>query len=479
MKLSIPRWRKNLSTLVVRVLGNRNSENRVRPQSTRLNAERLEDRLTLSASHPLPWIDNPGLGHGRKFQEIDLHLSQPENDPAPTPDAELFQALLHWLNPIVDSGGQTWTVPTRPTITTEHSGMTVQDETIIVRRYVVNPAIVNATGKFPVEALRPKTYGYDEVGFEDADYSTVLFKPLESAMFFGTGQSYLSLELQSIHGATFTGFLFPGSIQVQASDNNIFEYNQHYCETAQPFRLRFGSDGNKIRHSSFERKNIPTTADVVAIYLSDGPNLNNEIGPDNDILNYTDGVQVGYRNVTDYGHGAGTYIHHNRIGITSEFHNADGSMVAGLENALDFKSGGTPENPLRVEYNNMFGYRPSILAGAGTPGYAINIKSCTSDVNLIGNVFEDSEAGIFLNAQYTPTGQWFVPRVNIVSNTFIDITNHGFESPWSTKQGSVICGPNTASFEDNAFIGCDRLEEMKPNAASGSRVIFEESTGAK
>ncbi len=129
MKFSISGWRKTLSTLGVRVLGNRNSESRIHLQSVRLNAEVLEDRWTPSISLPMALADAPIVTD--LFQALHLHLTQPA-DPASaaTPDAESLQALLDGPNRIVDLGGQTWIVPTRLTIATKHSGKTIQNGTI-------------------------------------------------------------------------------------------------------------------------------------------------------------------------------------------------------------------------------------------------------------------------------------------------------------------------------------------------------------
>jgi hypothetical protein len=336
--------------------------------------------------------------------------------------------------------------------------------------FVVTAEQVQASG-IPIQARMPQTYGYDTIRFAAGDYQSAFFQPLEPAVFVGDPGAVLGgLQISNVDGASFDGFEIRGTFQIRDdSDNNLVTGCKFSCETATPIRIRFGSDGNTIERCLIKRANISTPEDVTGIYLSDGPNINNTIR-ECEIIDYTDAIQVGFRNNTDYGFAAGLTIESCTLGVSSQRHNADGSMSLGLENCLDFKSGGTPENPVVVVNNVLTGTRPN----ASTPGYAVTFHKCATDFLFMNNQIVDCEAGYQLTAQYVNNDQslgWQDPRLRVEGDRW-DVRNHGFASFWAKKQGAVICGSNSGLFINCQGLNYDKLEEMRPNAAAEAREVW-------
>jgi hypothetical protein len=161
------------------------------------------------------------------------------------------------------------------------------------------------------------------------------------------------------------------------------------------------------------------TYDVGAIQFSDGKTLDCKV-IECVILNYTDAIQTTDRanadgSSTQYGYTAGLVIKGNHLGFTGAVRSGK-ENIEGCENALDFKTGGTPENPIVIEGNFLFGVKPN----ARNPlGYAVTYHRCASDLIFKGNVFADCGSAIFNNIQYRDcviAKGAIDPRVTLIDN---------------------------------------------------------------
>jgi hypothetical protein len=88
----------------------------------------MEDRQLLSTALSTDVLEPPNSNH--PALESDFRYPSPKPTAESAALAETFQQLLDGPQRIVDLGGQTWIVPTRITITTQHSGKVIQNGTI-------------------------------------------------------------------------------------------------------------------------------------------------------------------------------------------------------------------------------------------------------------------------------------------------------------------------------------------------------------
>jgi Right handed beta helix region len=330
-------------------------------------------------------------------------------------------------------------------------------------KFTVAPQFVLANKRFPNEALKPRSYGHDSVEFLEGDYTSVMFSPMETARYYATGNVSVSLVMQSLKDAEFIGFHIPGQLQIRSCQDCIVCECTFTGKTAAPIRIRFGSHRNTIYRCLLQRAgNIPVH-DVVGIYMSDGPNYDNVI-THNTVLNYTDAVQLG-RGASDaeITHAAGTWIKGNVFGITEEFRNGNGTMRQGLEQAgWDLKIGGAEDNPVIIEKNLVFGGRPVVLAGAGSPGYACTYHLRVDNVLCMANTYVDCESVHFLNILYDDNRVVRKANLKFSDETYIDIRNNGFNSPWPDKQGKVFVGPGSAIVSKPVLVRCAEPWKLAP-----------------
>ncbi len=341
-----------------------------------------------------------------------------------------------------------------------------------------------------MQALNPESYGYRAVLFAPGDYTGRRDGNFAATMLpqsSGTAAApiiYASVSglnghitapwddacavlsawwMQSVRHVQAHGFQFNGQCLFRMSLGCIYSHCKFTKADAQPIRIRYGAHGNMVTHCLIRRDPpFAVESDVVGIQLSDDRNLGNVIQY-NTILNYTDGIQTTCRagadnSIVEYGYAAGTKIRNNFIGFTDTTHVEGGESVVGVENCIDLKVGGVPENPIEVAGNVFFGIRPNMR----TPGYAITVHDVLTDCDINGNKFIDCEAGIFLNATYwkdlIANGRYLL-RMRVRNNLFSGIKSHGSDL-FATKQGRVLTGPNAIEFSGNRLADCDALAEV-------------------
>jgi hypothetical protein len=248
--------------------------------------------------------------------------------------------------------------------------------------------------------------------------------PAEPAIYVGKDAKLASMTLYpSCNGTSIQDVEFTGLVDVRASDCVIKRCRWNDAQYG-AVRIRFGAHRNTLDELWIERTlPLRTTADIVGIYFSDGPNKHNTI-KDCTILNMTDAVQCGIRHqgpdgyCDQYGHAAGTRIIGNRLGFTRIVREGD-KLIEGMENCIDLKTAGSESEPLIIERNVLFGTRPN----KRTLGYAINHKDCVDHLVIRNNTFADCSIAIFKNIQYRNRLQSmgvYKPVVKVWDNLLIE-----------------------------------------------------------
>lgn len=224
-------------------------------------------------------------------------------------------------------------------------------------------------------------------------------------------------------------------------------------------RFRFDATDNVVENCFFRRSPpFSTTEDIICIVFGqEGVNVNNSI-IGNVILNYTDQIQTLDRNDLTTESCPGLLISYNVMGFTSDTYTLQGSMLQGLENVLDFKTGGTVAKPVIIENNIIFGTREN----SGTPGYSVVFQRLAENFEITNNIFSDNSAGIFLNGQFVDNDSgnaWVTPKIKLNGNTFFKIKRNGV-TLFPGVAGRVFVGSNIVDeFKDNIFLECQFIFE--------------------
>lgn len=323
-----------------------------------------------------------------------------------------------------------------------------------IRRFVVNADSVKAAGKFPPEVQRPRTFGFAEIGFEAGDYSKFGLTILEPGRFVAqAGEARIGYTVfDGVQDVAFVGLHFASGGQSYRS-NSSFERCRFSAETVQGFRVRFNSTAT-FSCCDFTRENIPTTSDVVGLYVSDGPCEVYVSGCN--FSGYTDGIQFGYRSNSDAGNYAGSIVDGCTFTVPTKFMRPDGTMTPGLENGIDIKADGNEVQPLLIRNCTFHRFRPALLNGAGTPGYAITFHGVANWTRIEGCKFLDCESAIAFNqTESTPTNYF------LTGNRYIDIRSHGAVTPWPQIQGAVFSGRGRFKSVSDRFENCFKIQAFE------------------
>jgi hypothetical protein len=324
-----------------------------------------------------------------------------------------------------------------------------------VNRFVVDGSYVATYKAFPPQALRPVTYGFQEVEFV-GDCTAASFNPIQPAKFIGgTGNKLGAALIQGLDGASFTGLNVYGAWQCReawtAGSPVCKNCTWKDCKFFAQLRIRFGCFNITIEDSEWQRRGPIPTADVIGLYFSD---YASEASATINVRRctfsgFTDGIQFGCKDDT-FRRCFDATVSDCLFYVPGEYLNDDGSMQAGIENGLDGKVG-----KLSLLRNRYVGFRPSVYSGGGGPGYPLTFHVGISDVLSLDERIIDCEAGIHL--AYDGDREIYFDGLSAVG-----VRNHGFPTQWTSKQGSVICGTGSAKFCNVHWIDCDRLEEY-PN----------------
>lgn len=261
------------------------------------------------------------------------------------------------------------------------------------------------------------------------------------------------------------GLSFSNQLNMHSTGCTI-EACEWYNVQTNCIRFRFNATDNIVTDCYLHRlAPFDTTQDVVAILFGqEGINVNNTITGCT-ILNYTDQVQTIDRNDLTTGSCPGLVISNNTMGFTPDMHLPDGSMLEGLENVIDFKAGGTKDNPVTVRNNIIFGTRPN----SRTPGYAVVFHNLAEYFVFVNNTITDHDAGISLIGQWVDrdtSKSWVTPKVQLLDNLFLNIKDNGAPFNFS-ETGCVFSQSNPVDlFLRNEFKLCRKLFEraMSPLA---------------
>ena len=144
------------------------------------------------------------------------------------------------------------------------------------------------------------------------------------------------------------------------------------------------------------------------------------------------------------------------------------------ENTLDFKMGGTEQEPVMVTNNVFFGVRAAKAgcAASGSGGYAITLHRRGTWVVLADNLFLDLDSGVFLNAFFLNVDQAqgrIDPHLTFTGNLFSGIRS--FATAFPDRTGRVLSGSSPAVFSGNTIVDCERLMEREPVPGVGELVI--------
>lgn len=226
-----------------------------------------------------------------------------------------------------------------------------------------------------------------------------------------------------------------------------------------PFTIRFGCTEAFVEECLIRRDSWAKNDDVVGVQVEKAsaakPNLNCRLHS-NVIINYTDGWQATASG--ESGENPGLSVKFNYC-LSLLPPNPDGSAVEGLEQVGggDFKTGGTPENPVVVEGNFFANNRPNCR----TPGYAHNLHKYARHIRYRNNIHANSNAGIFLVAQYVvfkePQSGWVDPDITFEGDIFTGIQTTGGNTIKPEFAGCVIAGPNGVSMTDVTLIACEKF----------------------
>lgn len=296
--------------------------------------------------------------------------------------------------------------------------------------FTVDGSLVTA---WPTQALRPVSNGISQIIVKGDCRKLGTFQPFEAVNLAGEGGIIGSIYLNgygpyATSGSTIKNLAIDGMIDCRVGDCLIENCNWRDWR-AQCIRIRFGGSRCTVRRCTMIR--VPpftTTSDVCAIQLSDGETQDCHI-LECVILNYTDAIQTTDRanpdgSSTQYGYTAGLIIKGNHLGFTGSVRDAAGTgNIEGCENALDFKTGGTPEKPVIIEGNFIFGVKANLR---NPKGYAVTYHRCASDLVFRSNVFADCGSAFFNNIQYID-----------------NVTSRGVFDPRVTLQGNVLASTAT------------------------------------
>jgi hypothetical protein len=278
---------------------------------------------------------------------------------------------------------------------------------------------------WPKAALQAKSSGVAQIVVKGDCRKLGVFTPLEPVDLVGDDGMIAGVQLfdyapHATGGSRISRLEIDGAIDCRASDVTI-EHCHWRDWRAQCIRIRQSASRCVIRRCTMIR--IPpfgAKGDVVAIQFSDGETLDNKV-LECTILNYTDAIQTTDRanpdgSSNEYGYCAGLAIRGNTLGFTGDVRSGL-ENIEGCENALDFKTGGTPDNPVIVEGNFLLGVRPN---SRNPKGYAITYHRCASDLLIKDNSFIDCGSAIGNHIQYVDcvNGKGvFNPRVTVIENT--------------------------------------------------------------
>lgn len=222
-----------------------------------------------------------------------------------------------------------------------------------------------------------------------AGYPRLLIKGLSnSELFFDSVSLDHYFELNNCDNVKINGRVWESAVWISNCRNCKIVDGVFGGDAAGVLRLNYGTQDTVVDNCTFRRDGPTTIDDRVAILLIDGANTNNTI-QNCKIINYTDGIQTMDRTGDPCGLAAGLKILNCWIG----FEPGIGAME-GSENCLDFKHGGTVDNPIEIKNCTMFGARQN--SGAG--GYCVLIHRMAQYVHFDRCSFLDSSGGVFLNS---------------------------------------------------------------------------------
>jgi len=334
-----------------------------------------------------------------------------------------------------------------------------------VKRKTCRMTIVNITPdltEWPASAEWPSRFGTDTINIDgDCSHLGKLHLRDQSDVFIEGGKidSVLLSRCNNIH---IKNVHLTGASQISATSDSTVVECKFDCVNTQPLRIRSGSHRNVVSNCLFHRTSPIPTHDVVAIQFSDQANLFNEIVGCK-ILNYTDGIQTTHRKGELSGNAAGLLIYKCVIG-----HDKSVQSCLGSEEALDFKIGGTPQDPVLVRDCYLFGTRLNDTSS----GYAVAVHIIAQHIKFENVTIADCEGGIFITEMKDDKNEWLRSEMHLEDVNFIDIHKAYNDNPKRT--GYVIAGPNALKFENVNYINCDHiLERDEPLSQFGPHVFIE------
>lgn len=329
--------------------------------------------------------------------------------------------------------------------------------------YYVNSNYVLNLKKFPPQALRPRTFGYNTVIFNGQEYGSTLFKPQESATFIGTPNAKLGqIEFGPAASGSVLEYVDTTSIYVRGANDIQMRYctsGKRLNQLQEGLRVLDGAKNGLVQNCLFERiDHGNNNKDVIAILFSNGwsadgntwtPNLNWVIENCEIKGRWTDGLQICHRNGmwNKFGEAPGLMIRNNLFAVDQSLYDIDGAGPEYLEQAagFDLKTGGTPDNPIIFDSNHFVGGGQTIR---NPYGYQICFQNLCTDVIMRNNTATfPTTAGISL----APIRQECIDAGTGFFNRRLKFYNNN----WNVN-GTFIWSTDTAEFY-NDNITCSKL----------------------
>tara|TARA_Y100000385_G_scaffold77414_1_gene78542 strand:- start:5334 stop:6797 length:1464 start_codon:yes stop_codon:yes gene_type:complete len=252
------------------------------------------------------------------------------------------------------------------------------------------------------------------------------------------------------------GIVVDGGITnyIKNQSSNISFLNSVIRDVPKGNALRIVSSNNTIiRNCVFTLDAKLAKEECIAITVSARQNKEsrNTLIENNEIVNYTDGVQLYYKTKTSSrypipmnGSVPGTIIRNNDIYITPDLYSqSQGAEVACAENGIDIKVGTESKREsdiIGISNNRLWGFRRTTKGCAdGSHGSAIVVHKNAKHIFIDNNFIYDSARGISVLGSKDGNAHGGTEEIVIVNNFISDMYGKGRDNGY----GLIVRNPNT------------------------------------